>query len=364
MTDTGQSVAPPSTDGVPVTRVLSIASHVVSGYVGNSVSTFVMQLLGLEVCALNTVQFSNHTGYGAWTGTRIPPSEIDALYEGLKKNELADFDMLATGYVPGDEGVEAVGKIARDLKSRRESGGEEGQTKFFWVLDPVMGDSGKLYVSEKVVPVYKQLLPLADLITPNQYEVEWLTDIKLVSLDDVASALTKLHADFRTPHIIISSIQSVLNNGEFVCVGSSMSTDGKPRAFSITAPMLKGPFVGTGDMFASLMVSRFRHAAADASLLDKPSWMSPDNIKATDLPLARAAEMALASMDRVLKKTGEARDRRVKALDENDYGAESPLKRARYMRAAELRLVQCVEEVRNPIVKYTAKEFKEGMLGL
>ncbi|KAF3904569.1 hypothetical protein ABW21_db0202591 [Orbilia brochopaga] len=361
MTNAGQAAALPSGDDIPPTRVLSIASHVVSGYVGNSVSAFVMQLLGLEVCALNTVQFSNHTGYGRWTGTRIPPSEIDELYDGLKANELADFDMLATGYVPGHEALEAVGRIARDLRSKSEAG--EGKTQFFWVLDPVMGDSGKLYVSEKVVPVYKSLLPLADLITPNQYEVEWLTNIKLTSPADVYAALTELHNTFKTPHIIISSIQSLLSKDEFVCAGSSMASDGTPRAFTITAPMLQGPFVGTGDMFASLMVSRFRHAAADAELLDKPSWMSPDNVTATELPLARAAEMVLSSMDRVLKKTGEARDRKVQSLDESDQSADSAIKRARYMRAAELRLVQCIEEIQQPAVLFTARGFNGAESG-
>ncbi|KAK6523500.1 putative pyridoxal kinase [Arthrobotrys megalospora] len=360
MTDTGQSVpaVPPSPDGPP-TRVLSIASHVVSGYVGNTVATFVMQLLGLEVCSLNTVQFSNHTGYGKWTGTKIPSTEIDALYEGLKNNELADFDMLATGYVPGAEGLEAVGRVAKDLKQR---GGGESRTRFFWVLDPVMGDSGKLYVSDTVIPIYKGLLPLADLITPNQYEVEWLTGIKLTSPTDVSNALTKFHTEFKTPHIIISSVQSLVNKNEYICFGSSTTTTGKPRPFGITVPMLQGPFVGTGDMFASLLVSRFRHAAADAGLLETPSWMSSDSVAATELPLARAAEMVLASMDRVLKKTGIERDKKVKALDEDDHGSDAQLKRARYMRAAELRLVSCVEEVLNPVVKYKAKEFKDGVL--
>ncbi|KAF3192023.1 putative pyridoxal kinase [Orbilia oligospora] len=360
MTDSGPSnpVVTPSPNGPP-TRVLSIASHVVSGYVGNTVATFVMQLLGLEVCSLNTVQFSNHTGYGKWTGTKIPSAEIDALYEGLKHNELADFDMLATGYVPGAEGVEAVGRIAKDLK---ETGGGENGIKFFWVLDPVMGDSGKLYVSETVIPIYKGLLPLADLITPNQYEVQWLTGIKLTSPADVSNALTIFHAEFKTPHIIISSVQSLVNKNEYVCFGSSMTTTGKPRAFSISVPMLQGPFVGTGDMFASLLVSRFRHAAADAGLLETPSWMSSDNVTATELPLARAAEMVLASMDKVLKKTGIERDRKVKSLDEDDHGNDAQLKRARYMRAAELRLVSCVDEIRSPVVKYRAKKFEDGVL--
>jgi pyridoxine kinase len=71
--------------------------------------------------------------------------------------------MAITGYVPGDDGVEAVGQIIRELKGRKKS--------LFWLLDPVMGDEGKLYVSESVVPVYRSLVEYADLITPNQYEI-------------------------------------------------------------------------------------------------------------------------------------------------------------------------------------------------
>lgn len=76
--------------------------------------------------------------------------------------------MLLTGYIPGAEAVEAVGKIARDLKdkSRTDPG------KFFWVLDPVMGDNGRLYVAEDVVPAYRELIHHADLILPNQFEAE------------------------------------------------------------------------------------------------------------------------------------------------------------------------------------------------
>lgn len=75
---------------------------------------------------------------------------------------------MLSGYIPGAEAVAAVGRIAADLKekSRKQPG------SFFWVLDPVMGDHGKLYVAEDVVPAYKNLLPNADLILPNQFEAE------------------------------------------------------------------------------------------------------------------------------------------------------------------------------------------------
>lgn len=112
----------------------------------------------------------NHTGYKQFKGTRGTAQEISDLYEGLKQSYLDDFDMMLSGYIPGAEAVRAVGAIAKDLKEK--SSGEPG--KFFWVLDPVMGDNGKVYVAEDVVPAYKALVPHADLILPNQFEAEYV----------------------------------------------------------------------------------------------------------------------------------------------------------------------------------------------
>ena len=77
--------------------------------------------------------------------------------------------MMLSGYIPGAEAVEAVGNIARKLKDKFSN--EPG--RFFWVLDPVMGDNGKIYVAEDVIPAYKSLVPYADLILPNQFEAEY-----------------------------------------------------------------------------------------------------------------------------------------------------------------------------------------------
>jgi pyridoxine kinase len=87
------------------------------------------------------------------------------LYNGLRQSYLDDFDMMLSGYIPGAEAVVAVGEIAKDLKERNRN--------FFWVLDPVMGDNGKIYVAEDVVPAYKGLIEYADLILPNQFEAEY-----------------------------------------------------------------------------------------------------------------------------------------------------------------------------------------------
>lgn len=101
-------------------------------------------------------------------GTRATASEITDLYEGLNQSGLDDFDMMLSGYLPGAASVEAAGKIARDLKYKATM--KPGS--FFWVLDPVMGDNGRLYVAEDVVPAYKSLINSADLILPNQFEAE------------------------------------------------------------------------------------------------------------------------------------------------------------------------------------------------
>lgn len=80
--------------------------------------------MGLEVSALNTVQFSNHTGYGQWTGYRTTAEQIMELWEGLKNSELVDeYGMLLTGYVPGADGVESVGRVAKELRAMKKNEG-------------------------------------------------------------------------------------------------------------------------------------------------------------------------------------------------------------------------------------------------
>lgn len=110
----------------------------------------------------------NHVGYRAFTGSKTSADEITNLFAGLKQSSLDDFDMMLSGYMPGAEAVMAVGRIARDLKHDRSL----HPGSFFWVMDPVMGDNGKLYVAEECVDVYRDLCREADLVVPNQYEAE------------------------------------------------------------------------------------------------------------------------------------------------------------------------------------------------
>ncbi|KAM3444811.1 hypothetical protein NHJ13734_001001 [Beauveria thailandica] len=353
----------PAAPIVPPTRVLAVASHVVSGYVGNKVAVFVLQSLGCDTAALNTVQFSNHTGYRHWTGTKATAQEISDLYRGLKDNYINDFDMMLSGYIPGAEGVLAVGDIAKELKAANQ----EQPGSFFWVLDPVMGDNGNLYVAADVVPAYKSLLSHADLIIPNQFEAELLSEVKITDMDSLAAAIQALHEKHHVPHVIITSvnISSPDIPADHLCVvGSTMTSTGRARLFKTVFPSIDCYFCGTGDMFGALITVRMREAVAyddaGAHVMARPSWVSDDGVAAVDLPLARATEKVLASMHEVLTHTKDAMpdvvNRTLAAMAEHERRGDKQ-KMLAGKKAAELQLVRNLDCLRRPQKKIEVRPF-------
>ncbi|EZF29807.1 pyridoxal kinase [Trichophyton interdigitale MR816] len=360
-------------------------------------ATLAMQSLGCEVAALNTVHFSNHTGYRQFKGTKSSAQEITNLYEGLRQSYLTDFDVLLTGYAPSATAVEAVGAIAMDLKKKASK--QPGS--FFWVLDPVMGDQGRIYVNEDVVPAYKALVPHADLILPNQFEAELLSGIKITSAENLVDAVTVIHRTYNVPHVIVTSVQlpgppsssasSVISlstadnssvsqdarpDNTLAVFGSTMRSDRSARLFKVEVPRLDCFFSGTGDMFGALMVGRLREAVFNDSpaLRETASWISPDNVATTDLPLAKATEKVLASMHTVLEKTMIARNEELARYQNEDErndvefahlpeeerkAALEKRARLRASKAAEVRLVRNVEHVRHPVVKFKVREWNQ-----
>ncbi|KAF2863371.1 Ribokinase-like protein [Piedraia hortae CBS 480.64] len=291
-------------------------------------ATFCMQTLGCEVSAINTVNYSNHVAYKMVKGRKTMAEEVADVWTGLKNARLDRFDMMLSGYCPSAALVEEVGKIAHELKSR--------SSPFFWVLDPVMGDNGRIYVAEDTVPVYKKLLPDADLILPNQFEAELLSGEEIKNVSGVARAISKLHKEHGIPHVLITSVRLAEDSESMFCVGSTANSKKEPRAFRISIPLFPVFFSGTGDMFASLMVGRLRQAANEAKLLDKPHWKSPDEVDAVHQPLAKAAEKVLASMHAVLLDTTKHYEAAWReTLDESEQE-----RHVRLTRAAEVRLVR------------------------
>ncbi|KAM0242818.1 hypothetical protein ACHAPO_001241 [Fusarium lateritium] len=281
------------------------------------------------------------------------------LWDGLKQSYLDDFDVMLSGYIPGAEAVDAVGKIGRELKDKsRDIPG-----KFFWALDPVMGDNGKIYVSPEVVPAYKRLIHDADLILPNQFEAELLSEVKINDMDSLRKAIQVLHDKYKVPHIVITSVNLEAPDhppSHLSVVGSTMTSTGQARFFKIVFPSIDCYFSGTGDMFGALMVIRMREAVFDANenLRHTASWLSDDSVSATELPLARAAEKVLGSMHEVLSKTCEGMKKVVERttgdMKAEDRENETKVHLVR-SKAAELQLVRNLDCLRTPVTQYQAK---------
>jgi len=143
-------------------------------------------------------------------------------------------------------------------------------------------------------------------------------------------------------------------------VGSTARADGSPRLFKIDVPAIDCFFSGTGDMFAALTVVRLREAVTDAKLNSTTSWLSPDDVEAADLPLAKAAEKVLASTHAVLEKTKKARDDVLKAM-QGPMGTSEKAENGEMRmhlwktKAAEVRLVRNLDDLKQPKVQYHAQ---------
>ena len=301
-------------------RVLSIQSHVVYGYVGNKSATFPLQVHGFEVDAINSVQFSNHTGYGHWKGQVLNSNELKDLYEGLKLNNINHYTHLLTGYVGSKSFLEEVVNVLSDLRKVNPN--------LVFVCDPVMGDHGKFYVPEALLPVYRdQILPLADIITPNQFEAELLSGMKISSEQDAFKAMDILHSK-GTKSVVITSSELGKEN-TLVALGSSInpgSSDNNHKScIRMEIPKLQAIFTGTGDLFASLLLA----------------WMQkhPNDLKL-------ACEKTMSAVQAVLKRT----------LQEAQElaGTDKEPNRAQI----ELRLIKSMNDLLNPQVDYKASVVK------
>ena len=147
-------------------------------------------------------------------------------------------------------------------------------------------------------------------------------------------------------------------------IGSTARADFSPRIFKIDVPAIACFFSGTGDMFAALTVVRLREAVTEANLSGTKSWVPANNVKATDLPLAKAAEKVIGSMHAILMKTKEARDQELEGMGgplgvmEKGKDSENRLV-LRRTKAAEVRVVRCLEDLRSPRIDWRAKALAE-----
>lgn len=226
--------------------ILSIQSHVVFGYAGNTAAVFPMQRLGREVWAINTVEFSNHTGYGSWKGKVLDADIVSELVCGLEeRGVLGRCKAALSGYL----GDAAAGKAVIDAvkKVRKEN------PSAFYCCDPVMGDIGRgFYVKPGIPEIFKnELVPLADIVCPNQFELDALTGINTKSTDSAVKAVNMLHE--MGPSIVL--VTSFRRKEREIC----MLASDKKNVYIITTPELPlgDGVAGTGDMTSAIFLSRY-----------------------------------------------------------------------------------------------------------
>jgi pyridoxine kinase len=226
--------------------VLSIQSHVVFGYAGNTAAVFPLQRLGREVWAINTVEFSNHTGYGSWKGKALGAELAGELVTGLQERGVLNrCEAVLSGYLGGADVGGAIIDAVKKVKGESEGA--------LYCCDPVMGDVGRgFYVKPDIPDIFrKELIPLADIACPNQFELEALTGIKVESLKDAVSAVNKLH-EMGPRIVLVTSYKE--KDGEIGMIASD-----KTNCFSVTTPELPlgNGVAGTGDMTTALFLSRY-----------------------------------------------------------------------------------------------------------
>ncbi|KAL4448371.1 hypothetical protein ABPG75_005590 [Micractinium tetrahymenae] len=230
-------------------RVLSIQSHVVSGYVGNKCAVFPLQLLGFDVDPVNSVQFSNHTGFPTWNGDIMSGEELWRLVEGLEANGLCrQYTHLLTGYIGSLSVLQTIVRVAEKLR--------QCNPDLVYVCDPVMGDDGRLYVRPEMPAAFRDLLvPLASVLTPNQLETEQLTGRSIGSEADALAACAALHV--RGPHTVVITSSALPGWEDHVTLLASTTLPqkgGAPRRLRMRVPRVHAYFTGTGDLFTALLL--------------------------------------------------------------------------------------------------------------
>ena len=154
------------------------------GHVGNSAAVFPLQRLGHEVWPVITVHFSNHTGYGAWRGPLLDPDDVREVIAGIDdRGALAGVDAVLSGY----QGDSAVGAVILDAVARVKSLNPNA----VYCCDPVMGDVGRGMFVRPGIPEFMRdtVVPAADILTPNHFELDFLAGVDTTSMDEVLAAV-------------------------------------------------------------------------------------------------------------------------------------------------------------------------------
>ncbi len=228
-------------------NLLSIQSHVAYGHVGNSAAVFPLQRMGVEVWPIHTVQFSNHTGYGNWQGQVFDARTIREVIGGIEqRGVLGECDGVLSGYMGGvDVGaavLDAVATVKRANPSAR------------YACDPVIGDAGRGIFVARGIPEFmkERAVPAADIITPNQFELDYLAGRESRTLADALAAVKVVHG-LGPRAILVTSLHTEDTPEGTIDLLASDATG----RFRLRTPKLQLVVNGAGDSIAALFFAHY-----------------------------------------------------------------------------------------------------------
>ena len=229
-------------------NILSIQSGVAYGHVGNSVACFALQRLGHEVWRVDTVQFSNHTGYEGWRGTVFDPDQVADVIAGIEDRGLfGRCDGMLSGYVGNGD----LGDVIASANARLRVANPNA----IYCCDPVMGDVDRgLYVGEQIPKVIRTtLVPTATIVTPNQFELELLTGQQIDSLDQALKAADGVR-EMGPRVVLLTSLRRSDAPPDTV----EMLAVARDEAWLVSTPLLRFQTApnGSGDLVSALFLAR------------------------------------------------------------------------------------------------------------
>jgi pyridoxine kinase len=230
-------------------NVISIQSQVAFGHVGNSAAVFPMQMHGIDVTAVPTTLLSNRPGYPSIRGRVLDAQLVADLLRGIEERGAVEAcDMILSGYLGSPE----IGAVVADFVARAKT----RKPKLAYCCDPVLGDRDRgLFVPADIPPLVRdRLCPLADIITPNHFEFEFLCGAKATTSGQMIGAAQALMARGPSTVIVTSAELEETPDGEIETVAIEKSGEGI-KAWRAGTPKLPISPSGTGDLFAALFVA-------------------------------------------------------------------------------------------------------------
>lgn len=238
-------------------KILSIQSSVAYGHVGNSAAVFPLQRLGHEVWPVFTVHFSNHTGYGAWRGPMLAANDVREVITGIEERGVLDqVDVVLSGYQGGEE----IGDVILEAVAKVKA----ANPKAIYACDPVMGNAKSGCFVHAAIPdlLRDRVVPEADLITPNQFELGYLTGTEPRSLTQTLASVD-LARSMGPRTVLVTSVEQPDAPADTIEM-LAVTDDG---AWLVQTPKLPLKANGSGDLTSALFTARLLSTGDPATAL-------------------------------------------------------------------------------------------------